>query len=445
MMGQQEDGRLEALQRQVRDQQPNVWQEACRALASLAATSFAAYEEIRRLLQCPYGELRIRGLHALAHLAQERPAEVRQFIAECLGEPEIESDPVFADAVFGLLARLPLEMACRIVEDAVDDPRETVRAAAASSLAAWRGWRGPLLVVYAHDPSPMVRTSLALALRRLRDVAEAGEALEALAASPEPYVRSFLAEVMEEQAPEPATPQRARGLGAGLLPEAGRGQSAARKVRGEQPLLGLDLQSVGARLGRLLDEPDCRVRLVVSVEELFAEHPENIIEILYPLLERPGMASLLDQVAWLARDPSAASLCRALHAFLCPSMESTAHLLKGLQSALEGQRGGQSAVFGVWVRECASAAASRTLDEISRWARQVDGRRYAPLIDLVAAIEEADGMVGLEAVLSGADSVYAAIDDVYEIPVRRLVRMVAETWFERLDDELQELIAGVHS
>lgn len=432
MFGQLEPQRVEALKQRMRDPSPAVWQQACRDLALLALEYDAPYEELRRLVTCPHPELRLRGVYALSCLAEKRPLEVRGFFLECMAEADVGTDPVFADALFALLARLPLELAGPLVDEAAVDPRDLVRAAVAGVLATVRGWRQGLLCGLAGDSSPEVRCAVALSAISLGDDAEAAQALALVAASPEAYVRAFVADIQGGCAPP------------GTQPDLGRkGEVKADPLiasRGE-----IDPRVVSQRLERLLDKPSCSADLVARVEEVFAAQPHLVAEILCPLLHLPGTPVLLDQLAWSARDATVADLCRMLLASCRPDLgRGEVHPRKLLQ-ALEGQSGAEAEALRAWVVECARGAAANSAAAIVRWAGSVDPARYSPLIDFATALAACDDLPALHVLLGSLEETQQSIEASYALPERALVRMVVDCWAEVLDQELQDQVYDVSS
>lgn len=425
MTEQPEAQRLEELKQRMRDPNPAAWQEACRGLASLALEHYGAYEEMRRLVACPHAELRLRGVYALSCLAVERPLEVRDFFVECLAEADVGTDPVFADALLALLAHLPPELASPLLEKAAVDARDVVRAAAAGVLATVRGWRPGLLYGLAGDASPDVRCAVALSAHSLGDDAEAAQALALVAASPEAYVRDFVAEINSVAA--------SHGLQSGVERTGEADTDALVAGRG-----AIDPLAVSNRLGGLLDRPGCSADLVARVDEVFAAQPHLVAEIVYPLLQLPGLPSLLDQLAWSARDATVAELCRALLATCRPDLgRGEVHLRKLLQT-LAGQSGAQAEAFRGWVGECARGATASSAADIVRWAGSVDPARYGPLIDFATALAACDDLAGLHVLAGSLDETQQAIEATYALPELALVRMVVECWSEALDQEMQD-------
>lgn len=328
-----EQRQLFELRGRIHNPDPFVWNAACVELGQLAQHDEEALEELRFLLKRPGGELRLRGMAALTQIAPLRPLETQQFLQDCLLDNTVDQDMVQADAVFAVLWHLPRAFAQPIFEDAVDDARENVRAAAAGSLCHGRVVPGPSLMRLAQDPSPLVRCSLALALPRLRDLDETSVALELLAASEEEYVRRFVANV-------------ANTMKAATAPRLDR-----RRERRAEPEAALNTEWASRRLEELLNRPDNGVRLIVDLEELFSEHPFDVAEILQPLLEHPQLPALLDQVAWLAREPRVGEVCRAIWTFVSPGGADAAACVVQLESALREQRGQRAEWLRDWTQK----------------------------------------------------------------------------------------------
>lgn len=419
---------LEALGRALRDPQPNVWQEASRTLGSLAASSYVAFEELQRLATCPHGELRLRGMHALVHLAPERPEETRALVFELL-DGFSDDDAVFADALLAVVASLPPHQASHIIEDLVDDPREVVRAATAGALVRFRGWRGGLLHDFARDPSDQVRCTLALSLVALADVHETAEALQLLAASPEPHVRAFVAEVTSGETPprEQPIPQGSPAILPILRPGS------------------FDPRVAAARIAPHLAQQECHRAAVEQVEELLAMHPRHAAETLAPLLSLPGTPSLLDQLSWTAREPVVSTLCRSLLPAIIPGSEMPAHHLRHLHEMLESQQGAHAGALRVWVAECVGGAGAADLDQIVGWAETVDPSRYAVLVEVAAALQACTDLAALVAVHASLPDVLSRIESDYPLPERRFVRTVAECWGDVIDQAFEELVSEVES
>lgn len=429
MSGDHDESHLDALKRALRDPSEALWRAACAELATLAVDEYLAREEIQRLATCPNAELRLRGIHALAYLAEQCPEEARQIFFELLEEEEAETDPVFTEALFQIVAHLPPQMACHIVDDLCDDGRETVRSAVAGALLSFRGWRPGLVVDLARDPSDQVRCTLALTLASVEKTAEVAQALAILEAAPEPHVRAFVAEAC---APPRVAP-----------PRASAGNAAPATVgllRG-----AFDPRLTSSRLAVLLRDAPCSPALAAEVEEVFALHPRHAGEVMLALIETVGLPSLLGQLVWMARDPEVAALCRILHPLCAAFAEVSEHTPRLLLEALEGQQGLHTSALRDVAGQCVSATRASDVDAIIRWASTADANALAPLVQIAEALQECTDLALLSEVHASLPGFAARLEAEEPVLHRHLMRAVIGRWGDVIDSSLEEMVSEMTS
>lgn len=186
---------LEALHREVRDPEPEVWEAACHRLGELAVRDQAAYRALCDLLLSSLSELRLRGLVALRILAASKPREVVGFLTERVAEAKTNYDPILLDATFFAFTSLPGQIGQKLVANYLKDPFEGVRAAAAAALGFWSDWPPGTFQELARDSSPLVRAGLISALEEMKPSQERQLAVEILLADSDPCLASLLSEL----------------------------------------------------------------------------------------------------------------------------------------------------------------------------------------------------------------------------------------------------------
>lgn len=335
-MSGRDEGLMANLLGRLQDPNPAVWTAACAELGRMAARDDAAHEEVHRLLQSAPGEMRLKGMAALAQLAPLRPMEAQDFIHACLLETSTTVDVVQAEAIFEILWRLPESTATIVFEEAASNPHETIRAAAAHSLHLARTWPSSAASRLAHDPSALVQCSLALALAQVDSTAETEALREALINAEEDIVRRFMASLSDRAQPDIETRLDRR-----------------RTPRPDGPF---SAAWVTSRIKELLTKGALGPQLVIDLEDVFREHPLDMAEILQPLLRHSALPDLVEDIAVRTRNERVAHLCRAMHVIL--STPPSAEAVEDLLHALRGQRGTHAAQL---VADVHQAAAARNL------------------------------------------------------------------------------------
>lgn len=314
---------LEAIHRLLRDAEGPVWERAARAVGNRAASESGALHELQALLCSGTGEIRLRGVWALATLAHERQVEVAEFLVQRLGEPESLQDAALLAGLLRVAAALPPELGEGVLVFCLGDPREDIRAAAAASLPEWEPWPR-LLLFCADDPSPVVRAALGVGLRYLPASDEVNEVLEALALDPDPLVRYAVVEALEEEeAPVP-------------LP---------------RPTLAENLVDRARALERDLLEDRESWRAVLDRCELW-----------------PDGVEVLGTGAEVGRDPGVRAVMRALGWLLVEQEDS----LAGACGALYGCDGHGCEALADFLAACESACEVRVPEDLAHWARSLD-------------------------------------------------------------------------
>jgi hypothetical protein len=244
-------------------------------------------------------------VETVAFLSEE---EMASALVARLSQPGVEADPVLLARLLQAAARLP-HQGPEILALCLQDAREEVRAAAAGSLPDWRPWPRALLAC-AEDPAPLVRASLAVALRCLAGSRQAQEVLARLARDPDPLVRCAATD-----SPEPP--------------------------------------------GDVLE----RAR---TVEGSLAEDPECWRAVLERCLRQKDGLQVLAAAAERATDPALRGLLQAL-GWLASGHEDS---LAGACAALGG--GGLVPVLAAWLSSCLAAARAESLQDVAAWLQDWD-------------------------------------------------------------------------
>ena len=297
---------LDSLRREIRDQNPDIWEPACQRLGEMAASKQLAYTCLCDMLLSPTAEIRLRGLVALRTLAPIRPTEVLGFLRARVDESRSYYDPVLLDAIFFVYAALPNELGKPEVEKYLTDSSEVVRAAAAASLPFWKGWTHGTLVNLAQDSATVVQAGLLSALKHLEESYDKAEALQLLKELNEPSLHALLAD-FEGSVQVEADPD----LWADPMDE--------------------------EELDELLEMSD-PAPVDVSRLELALDAPETAMRFFRRSLGTSNGAFVLEQLSGLCREPALATLLRAwLKMIEGPKDESPSEWLLTILGTLEEQ------------------------------------------------------------------------------------------------------------
>ena len=193
----------DSLYRDLREQDPDIWEPACHRLGEMAAADKVAYRVLCDLLLSSAPELRLRGLVALRILAPAKPVEVGRFLTDRVAEARVQYDPVLLDVTFFAFTALPKQAGKDLVAGYLTDPHEGIRAAAAAALCFWPDWPTGTLEKMAGDSSLDVRAGLITALAELEDSTERSRALEILKRSNEPLLEELLGELDQDKSASP--------------------------------------------------------------------------------------------------------------------------------------------------------------------------------------------------------------------------------------------------
>lgn len=265
------------LHREIRDENPDIWERACHHLGTIAATDQNAYETLCELLLSPHPELCLRGLVALRLVAPSKPDEVLAFLKDRIDEARVQHDPILLDATFFIFTALPNGLGQKTVSRYLEDPNEVIRSAAAAAVSFWPKWPPGTLTKLASDPSLSVRAGLLTALQELEDSADRRESLALLKAAAVPQLEALLNEALGVRPSAPPSPIQSTRLEEADL-------SALLSTANPLPVLV-------TRFARWLDES-----------------PEEGIEFVRSRLDEPGALALTEQLGGLCRDPELASL-----------------------------------------------------------------------------------------------------------------------------------------
>jgi hypothetical protein len=433
------------LYRLLRDPRRAVWEDACYMAGRRAVREAAAYDMIAELLEGPLRELRLRGVIALAAMAESRPDPVAGFFEQALADEEYggaetgrSGDPVLLDALLGLLPRLPPAIGAELFLRAARDAREPVRAAAAASVGQWtEALPSGALIELAHDPSALVRSSLAYAVCAILDNYEAFQAATFLADDERSYIREFLARELPRI--ETATPLLAR---LAQDPEP-RVRDAVHLGDGGSPRL----------FQPSVDDPASYRRTTVLEHDIDA-HPEQTIDLLRPLLGDEDGLAVLGSLSHLARNADVAALARGLRQLLEPAHLGPEERMHAVFELLGQPRHPAAAAFKAFISYALDALRVRRPAQAVAWAAQVRAEtayvETSAWLDglgrLCEVAEAMDGWVGaLSDALTWLDQSAEAIRTDFLLPERMILLLVVERWSDMLDQEIQDQVAGVTS
>ena len=423
---------VEMLRRHAREPEAEVWALATQALGLRAGAEPLVAAALEEMLLAPLAEVRLRGVRALETLAAHHPEPVIGFVRESLNGDV--ADPVLAEAVLAVLPHLDRGEALEMLERALCDEREAVRAAAVASLAAWPerptvGW-----TELARDPSPLVRAGLAQVLIPVDTFGEAADAWHALATSEEPYVRAFVADALRAAGdgnPDPllealthdAAPL-VRAAATGLLPTGATGATAP------------------SAFSRLQD-----------LERSLDDVPAHALETLAALLEQGDALDTLQALSHLARSRALAALCRALGVLAETTNERpTERLARACTALEEGGIDEATTGFGRFAHASLHALRAPDVAHIVAWGAL---ERAKPMVEMSAAA--ALGLALLDGVATCleqgrlADALLTLEEGAPQVqresrpPERMISLMVIERWTELLENEIEQTVAGVSS
>lgn len=426
------------LYRLLRDPRRAVWEDACYMAGQRAIRDPRAFNMVNDLLQGPLRELRLRGVLALASMADGRPDVVAEFFLSGLADADYAEDPVLMDALCTLPAHLPSEIGTDLLTRAARDEREAVRAAAAASVSLWAEIPNGLLFELALDPSSLVRCSLAFAVCRVIERDEAQQAAMLLADAEETFLREFLARELPRT---DATIDLLAKLAADPDP----------RVRDTARVGIPDEDAAAAQFG---EQPTAWYSRVSALEQRLDKHPEETFDILRPLLDSEEGLAVLDPLSHLCRNTDVGALCRALRQLLEPGHMRAEERMLTVYEMLGQPSHPAAAAFKTLIAYTVDALRVRHPSHAVMWAARI--RAETAYVEAAAWLDGlgrlcdlAEAMEGQFESLSDAlallDESAASIRAEFALPERMILLLVIERWSDMLDQEIQDQVAGVTS
>ena len=280
---------------------PATWQSAVSQLALRSTVDSGAMEAWSELLISYQPELRLRGLHGLRSLAGSQPDAVAQFMLERFEEADTYEDPVFLRLLVQLLSSLPVSQQDRLFQY-LSQQNEAGRCAAVDVLWSQAQSKGPqLLLQWSQDPSPRVRSHLALVLCEKMPSSQAFEPLLRLARDVELEVRTAVAMGMAD-IEATAAPGFRRGLE--YNPEFRQLQRMVEQQPG--------LEWVRERAAAMPPRSEHPLNQLLHVVHDLDNRPRQSLQELTPWVRLAGSWHRLKTVADFARDPQVAWAARGL-------------------------------------------------------------------------------------------------------------------------------------
>jgi hypothetical protein len=423
----------ESLYRDLREQDPDLWEPACHRLGEMAGSDKLAYRTLCDLLLSQAPELRLRGLVALRILAPEKPLEVGQFLTDRVAEARVSNDPVLLDMTFFAFTALPKQAGKDFVRGYLTDPHEGIRAAAAAAVCFWSDWPDGTLARLAQDSSVNVRAGLITALSEFKDSPDRSQAISILKSAGDPLLKELLEELDQEAVAYPADP----------TPVALNRTEIASLLKSARPT------SVQ----------------VARMEQALDEDPETCLALVRDGLDLAGCVAVLQQLGDLCRDNGLGTLLRTWSGIrrlrYLPAQEfllSVLGILEGysdddfllplrefLKSCVQAVEGGTTLDLVAWSYDRQVSNAAKALGDTA----ELDGLALAPegptWLDILARTgAEFEGTSLFQ--LSHLNTELARIGD--EIgkgcprPERELLLSVVSEWQRILSHDIEQMMGG---
>ena len=423
----------DSLYRDLREQDPDIWEPACHRLGEMAAADKVAYRVLCDLLLASAPELRLRGLVALRILAPAKPVEVGRFLTDRVAEARVHYDPVLLDVTFFAFTALPKQAGKDLVAGYLTDPHEGIRAAAAAALCFWPDWPTGTLEKMARDSSLDVRAGLITALAELEDSIERSRALEILRRSNEPLLAELIQELEQDTLafpPEPAP-------------------------------VALDHLQINQLLHSNRPTPVDIARL----EQALSDDPERGLILVRDGLDAPGSTAVLQQLSDLCRDNGLGTLFRTWGGVLRLRYLPAKEFLLGVLGILEGHSEDEFlSPLREFLKACVQAVDGETTLDLVAWCynRQVSNAAVAvwsPALRSGPALakeaqEWLDALARTGAEFEGA-SLFQLSNLKTELtrltgqfqtscsrPERDILQAVVNEWQRVLDRDIEQMMGG---
>lgn len=423
----------DSLHRDLREQDPDIWEPACHRLGEMAATDKVAYRVLCDLLLSSAPELRLRGLVALRILAPAKPVEVGQFLTDRVAEARVQYDPVLLDVAFFAFTALPKQAGKDLVANYLTDPHEGIRAAAAAALCFWPDWPTGTLEKMARDSSLDVRAGLITALAELEDSSERSRALDILKQSNEPLLAELLQELDQGNLAFPLEPAP----------------------------VALDNSQINQLLHNSRPTPVDIARL----EQALSQDPEQGLALVREGLDASASSVVLQQLSDLCRDNGLGTLFRTWGGVLRLRYLPAKEFLLGVLGILEGHSEDELLrPLREFLKACVQAVDGETTLDLVAWCynRQVSnaavavwspasrsGLALAPeaqewLDALSRAGAEFEGASLFQ--LSNLKTELARLASQFQNscprPERDILQAVVDEWHRVLDRDIEQMMGG---
>jgi hypothetical protein len=428
-----EAGERESLYRDLREQDPELWEPACHRLGEMAASDKLAYRTLCDLLLAKVPELRLRGLVALRVLAPAKPVEVGKFLTDRVAETRVHNDPVLLDMIFFAFTALPKQAGKQLVGGYLTDPHEGIRAAAAAAVCFWSDWPEGTLAKLAQDHSVDVRAGLVTALGELKDSADRDRAISILKSADDPILRELLDELDQETLPFPPDPYASA------------------------------LDSV--QITSLLESPRPTSVEIARMEQALEEDPETGLSLVRQGLDLPGCTAVLQQLSDLCRDNGLGTLLRTWASILRLRYLPPKEFLLAVLGTLEGYSDDDFLLpLREFLKACVQAVDGDTTVDLVTWSynRQVsnaakalwnpamlsglalasEGQNWLDTLSSTGAKFEGTSLFQLSNLSSEIVRISIEIGNDCPRPERDLLAAVVAEWQRVLKHDIEQMMGG---
>lgn len=347
---------------EARSDSRSAWQAAVGQLALRSVAEPQAMQAWRELLLSYHPELRLRGVHGLRNLASARPDQVEYFLRQRFEEEETFDDPVLTQVLVQLMGNLPPQFQDSLFQYLVECGEEA-RCAAVSLLwnrALVHGHQ--LLLGWAQDSSPRVRSHLALQLCERMPSSQAFEPLLRLARDPEFEVRTAVAMGMADLQ---ACAHQGQRQSLELNPEF---RQLQRLLQQQPEILRAQLQAAGG-----VSVAEHPLNSILHMTRDLEKRPQGALQELTPWVRLAGSWHRLKTVADFARDPQVAWAARGLSQ-LCRLGDPVERVLGCLGALSEAGSNPVLKEFAQMCRCCVELLDAASRSDLRQWSQRWRGQ-----------------------------------------------------------------------
>ncbi|MEW6283365.1 MAG: hypothetical protein AB1758_32450, partial [Candidatus Eremiobacterota bacterium] len=210
-------------------------------------------------------------------------------------------------------------------------------------------------------------------------------------------------------------------------------------------------------LNEMLLAPHPGLLAAQTLEAQLDANPAQGLEVLRPLLGKPGILVTLSLLGEMARNQSNRLLCRALHALYASRQDEPARRLLRVLGILSEETGrGPSAQLKRLVWVCIQAFDADSLDKMIEWGHRLgseplDGlpesshRPLSLLSRLASNLGGGFGMTALAEATTDLQGVGAELARYCLDPEKEILQMVVDRWSQFFAEGMHELLVGVNS